>query len=57
MIHVAGQIGLVPGSMELVVGGLEAEARLALRHAERILEAMGAGIKDVVQVGGLKCCG
>ena len=51
-MHLAGQIGLVPGTMQLVEGGAEAEARLALRHAFRALEAVGTGAKEIVQVSG-----
>ena len=51
-VHLAGQIGLVPGTMQLVEGGAEAEARLALRHAFRALEAVGTGAKEIVQVSG-----
>ena len=50
IVHLAGQIGLVPGTMRLVEGGAEAEARLALRHAFRALEAVGTGAKEIVQV-------
>lgn len=51
-MHLAGQIGLVPGTMQLVEGGAEAEARLALRHAFRALEAVGTSAKEIVQVSG-----
>ena len=50
IVHLAGQIGLVPGTMQLVEGGAEAEARLALRHAFRALEAVGTTAKEIVQV-------
>ena len=37
----AGQIALVPGSMALLnEGGARAQARLALRHVDRVLRAM-----------------
>ena len=48
----AGQIGLIPGSMVLIDGGLANQARLALRHLERILEAKHCGLGDIAQVGG-----
>ncbi len=54
---VAGQIGLVPGSMKFPPSprgssGCRRQASLALRHASRILRARGAtGVADVVQVG------
>ena len=53
IVHLAGQIGLVPGTMQLVGGGAEAEARLALRHAFRALEAVGTNAKEIVQVSEL----
>ena len=49
-MHLAGQIGLVPGTMQLVEGGAEAEARLSLRHAFRALEAVGTSAREIVQV-------
>jgi len=38
-LHVSGQIGLVPGSMEMAEGEA-AQARLGLRHVERVAKAM-----------------
>ena len=45
----AGQIGLVPGSMLLVEGGEEIQCRLALRHCHRVIAAMRpeADLRDV----------
>jgi len=39
-IYVAGQIGLVPGSMQLLKTGAASQSRLALRHIRRVLKAM-----------------
>lgn len=52
LIHLAGQIGMVPGSMQLVKGGIKPQSKLALRHVERILNAMDSNVhlRDVVQV-------
>lgn len=45
LIMVSGQIGLIPGSMTLPQPpNFQAEGRLSLRHARRVLEAMD---KDV----------
>ncbi len=45
LIMVSGQIGLIPGSMTLPQPpNFQAECRLSLRHARRVLEAMD---KDV----------
>lgn len=45
MIFVSGVIGLIPGSMTLPQPtSFEAECRLALRHADRILNAMDSTV-------------
>jgi len=51
IIYVAGQIGLVPGSMTLVQGGIRRQCRLALRHVGRLVKAMDkeTQLRDVVQ--------
>lgn len=58
LLHLAGQIGLVPGSMQLVKGGIKAQCKLALRHVERVLNAMDSNVhlRDVVQVNNLFIC-
>ncbi|XP_065183649.1 uncharacterized protein LOC135814455 [Sycon ciliatum] len=38
LVWIAGQIGLVPDSMQLISGGWQCEGPLALRHASRILD-------------------
>ncbi|CAG0886716.1 unnamed protein product [Darwinula stevensoni] len=43
VIHLSGQIGLVPGSMELVRGGAETQSKLALRHVSRVIEVLCHG--------------
>ncbi|KAJ8919563.1 hypothetical protein NQ315_002185 [Exocentrus adspersus] len=50
-IHLAGQIGLVPGSMEMVTGGIKSQCQLALRHLKRLLSAVDSNfnLRDVVQ--------
>ena len=49
-VFVAGQIPLVPGTMQLVSGGAGAESRLSLRHVRCVLEAAcpGRGLHDVL---------
>lgn len=37
---ISGQIGLVPGSLDIVAGGIENENKLALRHIERVVKAV-----------------
>uniref|UniRef100_A0A663DRG3 Diphthine--ammonia ligase n=2 Tax=Aquila chrysaetos chrysaetos TaxID=223781 RepID=A0A663DRG3_AQUCH len=40
VLYCAGQIALVPCTMQLVSGGICTEAIISLRHVERVLEAM-----------------
>ncbi|KAF6204719.1 hypothetical protein GE061_018880 [Apolygus lucorum] len=51
IIYIAGQIGLVPGSLTLVSGGIKRQCRLALRHVGRLIKAMDKDtlLRDVVQ--------
>jgi diphthine-ammonia ligase len=51
ILYVAGQIGLVPGSMKLMEGGARMECKLALRHINRIIKAVDSKVelRDVVQ--------
>lgn len=51
-IHLAGQIALVPGNMQLVPGGIKAQSKLAVRHIDRVLRAVDSSVnvRDVVQV-------
>jgi hypothetical protein len=50
LVFVAGQIGLVPGSMTLA-SGIENQARLGLRHLARVLDVFNCSTRDIVQVG------
>ena len=49
VVHVAGQIGLIPGSMELP-DNVELQAFLALRHLMRILDVYSMNATNLVQV-------
>lgn len=51
LVYVAGQIALVPGTMQMVEGGVRKQCRLALRHVARIVRAMDPNtqLRDVVQ--------
>ncbi|XP_046665035.1 diphthine--ammonia ligase [Homalodisca vitripennis] len=51
VIYIAGQIALIPGSMQLVEGGIRRHCRLVLRHVDRLIRAMDSNtqIRDVVQ--------
>ena len=48
-LYLSGQIGLAPGTMKLVPGGLEPEARQALENIKGTLEAHGLTLRDVVK--------
>jgi len=48
-VFTSGQIGLDPQSGALVPGGVEAEARQALRNLEAVLGAAGASLDRVVK--------
>lgn len=49
VIHLAGQIGLVPGSLEMVNGGIKSQCQLTLRNIGRLLNAIDSNLRDVVQ--------
>lgn len=51
IIYVAGQIALIPGTMQMVKGGIKNQCRLALRHIGRIIKAIDpkTELRDVVQ--------
>ncbi|CAK8677527.1 unnamed protein product [Clavelina lepadiformis] len=51
LFFLAGQIGLVPGTMQLINGGIVPEAQLSMRHVHAVLSAMDAktSIVDTVQ--------
>jgi 2-iminobutanoate/2-iminopropanoate deaminase len=49
-IYVAGMLGLTDDFESVVEGGAGAETTQALRHVERILQACGGSLADVVKV-------
>ncbi|NPA30717.1 MAG: RidA family protein [Chloroflexi bacterium] len=48
-VFTAGQIGLDPATGQMVVGGVEAQTRQALRNLQAVLEAAGASLSQVVK--------
>ncbi|XP_060615847.2 diphthine--ammonia ligase isoform X1 [Anolis sagrei] len=48
VLYCAGQIALVPCTMQLTKAGVEAEALLSLNHVEKILKAMGAELHHIL---------
>ncbi len=49
MLHLSGALGNRPGTLELVEGGIAAEARQAMENIGRVLAACGLGFADVVK--------
>lgn len=48
-LYLSGQVGVVPGKMTLVEGGIEAEARQAMDNIKTVLETHGYSMNDVVK--------
>src|SRR6187401_1741841 len=48
-LYLSGQIGNVPGKLELVPGGMKAEAKQVLDNIRTTLEAHGWSMGDVVK--------
>lgn len=48
-LYLSGQIGIVPGTMKLVAGGLEAETRQTMENIETSLRAHGYSMNDLVK--------
>ena len=49
-VHVAGSLGTVGDSTELVEGGVGPQTTQTIRNIERILEAAGVGLGNVVKM-------
>ena len=48
-LYLSGQIGIKPGTLTLVPGGIEAEARQTLENIRTTLETHGYALRDVVK--------
>lgn len=49
IVYLSGQIGVIPGKLELVSGGMEAQARQTLDNIKTVLVAHGLTMKDIVK--------
>lgn len=49
-LYLSGQVGLLPGTGELVEGGIEAESRQAMQNIQAILDEAGFTFNDVTDV-------
>ena len=50
LVMLSGQLGVAPGTLKLVDGGIEAEARQTFENIKRMLAAHGLTLRDVVRV-------
>jgi reactive intermediate/imine deaminase len=50
LVLLSGQIGVTPGTLELVEGGIEAEARQTIENLRLTLAAHGLSLRDVVRI-------
>jgi 2-iminobutanoate/2-iminopropanoate deaminase len=48
-LYLSGQVGIAPGTLKLVPGGLPAEARQTMTNIRTSLEAYGYSLDDVVK--------
>jgi len=48
-LYLSGQVGVVPGKMQLIEGGMAAESIQALANIRTVLEASGYSMADVVK--------
>lgn len=49
LVYTAGQVGLVPATMEIIEGGIEAQARQVLTNLKHVLEAADSGLNYVIK--------
>jgi reactive intermediate/imine deaminase len=49
LLYLSGMMGTKPNTMELVPGGIEAEAKQALENIRIILKGAGAAVTDIVK--------
>ena len=49
MLYLAGQVGNTPGKLELVPGGIRAEAKQAMENMKAILERNGSSLDHIVK--------
>jgi reactive intermediate/imine deaminase len=50
MLWMSGQIPLDPKSMQIVEGGIEAQAERVIRNMEAVLKAAGGTLDDIVKL-------
>jgi reactive intermediate/imine deaminase len=50
LLYLSGQIGNIPGKLELVPGGIAAETRQAMQNIQKILEENSSSLDRIVKV-------
>lgn len=50
MVYVSGQVGNLPGKLELAEGGIRGETIQAMKNLQSVLEATGSSLDHVVKV-------
>jgi len=48
-LYLSGQVGIAPGTLKLVPGGLQGQARQAMNNIKTVLETQGASMRDLVK--------
>lgn len=49
VLYLSGQIGVIPGTLKLVPGGVKEQTRQAMENIKTVLEAHGYAMRDVVK--------
>jgi 2-iminobutanoate/2-iminopropanoate deaminase len=49
LVFVAGQVGIDPGTNEVVDGGIEAQTERAMQNVQAILEEAGSGLERLLK--------
>ncbi len=49
MLYLSGQVGNIPGTTELVPGGIQAETRQTMENIKTILERYGSSMDQIVK--------
>jgi len=49
VLYLSGQVGITPGTLQLVPGGIKAESRQAMENVQAILGAHGYATADLVK--------
>ena len=48
-LYLSGQLGIVPGTLTLVTGGIKEEARQTMENIRTVLEAHGSSLRGLVR--------